>query len=95
MVEAHAIRDTLGDAAVTAPKSYFGNLGPGGGAVEMVASVQALKTGSVPPTLNYETPDANCPINVVAGQPLTDASPAAVVMNQASTGQAVSVVLSN
>jgi 3-oxoacyl-[acyl-carrier-protein] synthase II len=92
-VEAQAIRDTLGNTPVTALKSYFGDLGAGSGAVEMAASVLALVHGRVPPTLNYETPDPACPIHVVRGGPLTGAKPAAVVLNQSSTGQAAAVVL--
>ena len=55
--EAQAIRSCLGDVPVTAPKSYFGCLGAGTGAVEMAASVLAIATGTLPATLNYEFPD--------------------------------------
>ena len=40
-VEAQAIRDTLGDVPVTAPKSYFGYLGAGSGSLEAAVSVLA------------------------------------------------------
>ena len=40
--EALAIRDTLGDVPVTAPKSFFGNLGAGTGAVELIGSLLAF-----------------------------------------------------
>ena len=43
-----AIQSVLGDVPVTAPKSFFGNLGSSGGAVEMVASVLALSTARFP-----------------------------------------------
>jgi len=92
-LEAQAIRATLGDTPVTALKSYFGDLGSGSGAVEMAASVLALVHGRVPPTLNYDTPDPACPINVVHGGPLTGAKPTALVLNQSSTGQAAAVVI--
>jgi 3-oxoacyl-[acyl-carrier-protein] synthase II len=68
--EAQAIRAVLGDVPVTAPKSYFGHLGAGGGAVELVASLMALEDGEIPLTLNYEQPDVECPINIVQGEPL-------------------------
>ena len=68
--EAQAIHAVLGDVPVTAPKSFFGHLGAGGGAVELVASILALHAGEIPVTLNYEKPDPACPINVVHGQPL-------------------------
>ena len=73
-IEARAIRETLGNVPVTAPKSFFGNLGHGSGTVELAVSLVALAEGVIPPTLNYETPDPECPVNVVrdeqrAGKP--------------------------
>ena len=91
--EAQAIRAELGDVPVTAPKSVFGNLGAAGGAVEMVASVLALVEGPVPPTMNYEREDETCPVNVIRGQALRGAKPSALLLNQASTGQAAALVL--
>jgi 3-oxoacyl-[acyl-carrier-protein] synthase II len=92
--EARVISDLLGDVPVTAPKSYFGSLGAGTGAVEMAASVIAFDRGEVPATMNYETPDPRCPINVISGRPKRIEREAAVVLNQAGTGQAAAVVLS-
>ena len=92
-VEARAIREALGDVPVTAPKSFFGNLGAGGGAVEMAASVLSLADGRVPVTLNYQEPDSNCPINVIRDRPHQTDKHIAVVLNQTRTGQAVAVVI--
>jgi 3-oxoacyl-[acyl-carrier-protein] synthase II len=92
-VEAFAIRDTLGDVPVTAPKSFFGNLGAGTGAVELVASVLAIDSGQVPVTLNYEQADPLCPVNVVGGSPLTARHKTALVLNQTLMGQSVALVL--
>ena len=92
-LEAQAIRAVLEDVPVTAPKSFFGNIGSGGGAVEMVASVLGLKNGLVPPTLNYTTPDPACPIQVVADAPLSGRPATALVLNQSSTGQSACVAL--
>jgi 3-oxoacyl-[acyl-carrier-protein] synthase II len=91
--EALAIRDTLGDVPVTAPKSYFGNLGAGTGAVELLATLVAFETGAVPRTLNYEQPDPTCPINVIHSAPQPINGQAAVVLNQTSMGQSVALVL--
>ncbi len=91
--EAQAIRDVVGDVPVTALKGYFGHLGASSGAVEMVASVQAFTHNLVPATLNYETPDDACPINVVAGQAMADRPGSALVVSQARTGQFAAVVL--
>jgi 3-oxoacyl-[acyl-carrier-protein] synthase II len=91
--EAMAIRDTLGDVPVTALKSFFGNLGAGTGAVEMVGTLAAFETGQVPYTLNYEQPDPACPVNVVRDSPLAARQKAALLLNQTSMGQSVAMVL--
>jgi 3-oxoacyl-[acyl-carrier-protein] synthase II len=92
-VEAQAIRETLGDVPVTAPKSLFGHLGAGSGSLEMVLCVLAFWHGLVPPTLNYEHPDPQCPINVVHGQALPLGRPTALILSHSPNGQAVAVVL--
>lgn len=91
--EAQAIRATLGDVPVTALKSYFGDCAAGSGAIELIGSVLALIHGRVPRTLNYETADPECPVNVVAGTaaPVTRAT--ALALNQSLTGQAAAVVI--
>ncbi|MBN1394301.1 MAG: beta-ketoacyl-[acyl-carrier-protein] synthase family protein [Pirellulales bacterium] len=48
---------------VTAAKSYFGNLGAGAGAVELIAGLLSLRHDRLYPILNYETPDPDCPIS--------------------------------
>lgn len=92
-IEAQAIRDTLADVPVTAPKSFFGNLGAGTGAVEMAVSVLALQRQSVPHTLNYQQPDPHCPVNVIHGRPSNIDQPTALVLNHTSLGQAVAILL--
>ena len=92
-VEAQAIRDTLGEVPVTAPKSYFGNLGAGSGAVELIASVLAFAHGKVPPTLNYRKPDPDCPINVIHGEPMPLDKPTALVLNQSKIVQSMALLL--
>jgi 3-oxoacyl-[acyl-carrier-protein] synthase II len=73
--EARSIRAVFGAEAdrlpVTAPKSYFGNLGAGSGVVELIASVLALSEKRLPRTLNYETPDPQCHLAVVADDSTT------------------------
>jgi 3-oxoacyl-[acyl-carrier-protein] synthase II len=92
-MEAQAIRDVLGDVPVTAPKSYFGYLGAAAGALDTAMSVLAFEHGLVPPTLNYEHPDPECPINVIHGQPLPIGRPTALVLSHSSRGQAVALAL--
>jgi len=47
----------------------------------------------VPATLNYETPDPACPVNVVTGGPLAGRPGTAVAVNLCSTGQAAAVAI--
>jgi 3-oxoacyl-[acyl-carrier-protein] synthase II len=67
--EARAIHDVFGGRSlglpVTAAKSYFGNLGAGGGMVELVASLLAVGHGRLFRILNYHTPDPQCPVAAV------------------------------
>jgi 3-oxoacyl-[acyl-carrier-protein] synthase II len=90
--EAQAIREVLGDVPVTAPKSYFGNLGPGSGLVELVVSLLALERGAIAPTLNYETPDPECPVKVVTDLQPSDGK-AFIKLNHNTTGQAAAVII--
>jgi 3-oxoacyl-[acyl-carrier-protein] synthase II len=77
---------------VVAAKSYFGNLGAAGGLVELVGSLMALKNDRLFRTLNYETPDPECPVNVVADE---SAAPGNVVINVSISpqGQASGIVV--
>ena len=94
-IEAQAIRACLGDTPVTAPKSYFGSLGAGGGAVELVVSVMAVAKGVVPATLNYRQPDPDCPVNVIHGAPMEPEARSALVLNQTPFGQFASVLIAS
>jgi 3-oxoacyl-[acyl-carrier-protein] synthase II len=93
-LEAQAIHDCLGETLVTAPKSYFGSLGAGGGAVETAVSVLSFEHGLIPPTLNYDDPDPQCPVRVIHGEPMPLATPqTALLLNQSGTGQAAAVLI--
>jgi len=94
--EARAIAEVFSGRArrvpVTAAKSYFGNLGAGGGMVELASSLLALWRGRLFPTLNYETPDPECPLRVVTED---DAAPGEgfVAVNVTPQGQAAAVAV--
>ncbi len=92
-MEARALHRVVPTVPVMAPKSYFGNLGAAGGAVEMAASVLSLTGAVIPATLNYERPDPECPVEVIHGRPLSSERSPALVVNWTPIGQAVSVVL--
>ena len=93
VAEAEAIRTCLSEVPVTAPKSFFGNLGAGSGAVELIASILSLQSAEVPVTLNYEQPDPRCPVRVVHGQPCRTEKSVALALNETLSGQAVAAVL--
>jgi 3-oxoacyl-[acyl-carrier-protein] synthase II len=78
---------------VFAPKSYIGNLGAGGGATELAASVLALQHGLVPATLNYEEPDPACPVAVTAGEPRPVRTPYVLKVSFTQMGQCAALVL--
>ena len=66
--EAQAITQTFAarqtPVPVVAAKSYFGNLGAASGLVELISSLLALQHGKLFRTLNYETPDPQCPVHI-------------------------------
>jgi len=71
LAEARAIRNALGShtPAVYAPKAALGHSLGSAGAVEAVLTVQTMRDGVVPPTLNLENLDPDIDLDVVAGQP--------------------------
>jgi len=69
--ESSAIIKVFGDHAenlkVSSNKSMIGHLMAAAGAVEIVATVMSIHTGHLPPTINYEEPDPECPLDYVTG----------------------------
>ena len=65
--ESQAIHNVFGERRipVTAVKSYFGNLGAGSGAVEMIAGILALQKNQLFPILNNVMGDPDCPVTPV------------------------------
>ncbi len=92
-LEARVLHDEVPATPVIAAKSYFGNLGAAGAAMEMAVSVLSLSADLVPATLNYEHPDPNCPLQVIQGEPLAGVSPSALLLNWTPVGQAATAVL--
>jgi 3-oxoacyl-[acyl-carrier-protein] synthase II len=91
--EAEAIEALFGGVPITAPKSYFGNLGASTGAVELAASIIALGDSMVPKTLNYETADPDCPVNVVHSSAVTITKTTAITLSQSPQGQSIAMVI--
>jgi 3-oxoacyl-[acyl-carrier-protein] synthase II len=68
-LESAAIQAVFGPRAraikISAIKSMIGHLLAAAGAVEFAATVMSIYTGLVPPTINYEEPDPECPLDYV------------------------------
>lgn len=68
--EAKGLHEIFGGCSRPVPvfalKSYIGNLAAGSGTTELSASLLALKHGVLPPTLNCDEPDPECPVTVHA-----------------------------
>jgi len=92
-LEAQAIHDVAPAVPVTALKSYFGNLGAAGSAVQMAASVLSFGAALIPPTLNYEQPDPSCPLEIVRGGPARASAATALLVSWTPIGQAAAIVL--
>jgi 3-oxoacyl-[acyl-carrier-protein] synthase II len=65
--ETRAIKSVFGESAydlnISSTKSMSGHLLGAAGAFEAIACVKAIKTGIIPPTINYQTPDPECDLN--------------------------------
>lgn len=68
-IETSAIKRVFGkDITVSSTKSATGHLMGAGGITELIACVNAINYGILPPTLNYTTPDPECDLNCIPGK---------------------------
>jgi len=67
--ETLALKKALGEHAFRVPisstKSQIGHLLGASGAVELIATILAIRDQILPPTINYETPDPECDLDYV------------------------------
>ena len=72
VTETLAIKNVFGDHAhrmpISSTKSMTGHMLGGAGAVEAVISLKVLAAGTVPPTINYRTPDPECDLDYVPNE---------------------------
>lgn len=59
----HVFGDEVYDLNVSSTKSMTGHLLGAAGAVEAIATIQALRHNVIPPTINFEDPDPECDLN--------------------------------
>jgi 3-oxoacyl-[acyl-carrier-protein] synthase II len=71
--EAFCIRKVFGDRArqipVSGTKAYYGHPLGASAAIEGVICALAIRDRLIPPTLNYQTPDPACDLDVVPNEP--------------------------
>jgi 3-oxoacyl-[acyl-carrier-protein] synthase II len=65
--ETVAIKRVFGDNAknisISSTKSSLGHTLGASGGIELVASIMAMNTGVIPPTINLDTPDPECDLD--------------------------------
>ncbi|MBI2434060.1 MAG: beta-ketoacyl-ACP synthase II [Candidatus Hydrogenedentes bacterium] len=68
--ECLALKNVFGEETppVSSIKSMIGHLLGAAGAVEAISCVLAIRDKLLPPNINYETPDPECDVNIVANQ---------------------------
>jgi 3-oxoacyl-[acyl-carrier-protein] synthase II len=70
--ETKAIKALFGEYAYKVPisstKSMVGHALGGAGAIEAMACVQTIQTGTIHPTINYEVPDPECDLDYVPNE---------------------------
>ncbi len=70
VTETMAVKQALGNhayqVAISATKSMTGHLLGGSGGIEAVATVMAVATDQIPPTINLEEPDPACDLDYVS-----------------------------
>lgn len=96
-LEATALADALGEPSnqipVFAAKSYFGNLGAASSVVELVASLQAMQSGNLYKTLNFETPDPESPALAVTTDGSTPTGDSFLKLSVTPQSQATALVV--
>lgn len=91
-VEAQAIHRALPHAPVVSQKGHYGQIGPGGGVLELIATARSLQENVAPPTLNHTRPGDDCPVQVVT-EPTPVNGRFAVKLSLSWTGQIACVVV--
>ena len=96
--EWEAIRRVFGPKAsqlpIAATKSLHGHLLSAAGAVELISALIMLERGVIPPIANYDSPDPECDLDLVHGQPREVSGMETIILNAIGLfGEAASVVV--
>jgi len=97
--ETEAIKGVFGDHArrlqISSNKSMIGHLLGAAGAVELIATAMTIKTGVIPPTINYENPDPECDLDYVPNEAREAKVRAAICNSLGFGGHNISTILKN
>ncbi len=97
VVETSAIKQVFGSNAqkipVSSTKALHGHLLGASGAVEFIAAVMALRSGSIPPTCHYTQLDPQCDLDYVANVVRTHVVIDAVMSNSFAFGGTNAVLI--
>ncbi len=95
--ETRAIKTVFGNQAhdllISAHKSMIGHTFSASGVIGFAVAAKSLKSGMIPPTINYETPDPLCDLNYVPNEMIGSDNGAAIVNSFGLTGHYFSLVL--
>ncbi|MBF0320636.1 MAG: beta-ketoacyl-[acyl-carrier-protein] synthase family protein [Nitrospirae bacterium] len=95
-METKAIKKALGEAAyethVSSTKSMLGHAFGASGVIESLCALMAIKTGVIPPTINYRYPDPQCDLNYVPNTAITTHVTASMSLSAGFGGQNAAVI---
>ena len=96
--ETNAVKKVFGNHAynlkMSSTKSMTGHLLGAAGAVEAAACCKVLESGTIPPTINYETPDPDCDLDYVTNASIKQDVDVVMSNNSGFGGQNASLVFS-
>lgn len=96
VTETQAVKAVLGAHAATVPvtsiKSSLGHMLGAAGSAEAIAAILTIADGVIPPTINYQTPDPECDLDLVANSARQVAIDS-VLSNSAGIGGCNAVVI--
>lgn len=97
VTEAAAFRNLLGDrlaeVTVAAHKSQLGHLMGAAGLAEAIVTLEIIRGGVIPPTVNHLTPDPDCPVDCIRGAARTRSVRCAITNSAGIGGNNSSVVI--
>ena len=96
-VESMIIKDVFGDygkqVPVTATKSMTGECYSVSGAFAVAAALGAIQENFIPPTINYQVPDPECDLNIIANKAVEAQLNNVLVVNFSPSGANMCMVL--